>query len=188
MILLWILIGLILLIWLALLQPVWIRVSKSTGRFDLEIRYLWFAIHPLESGDEPEEEQGKDEPEKEKKRRSLGSGSKWLQLIPDILRAVGRSLGYLVKRIMIRQFSGRVRIGFDDPAVTGLAYGYCCGVAHLLPSFVRDRLDLEPNFESEALLFEGDFEGGLRPSSLISTGIVLLWHLPKWRMIRAIRI
>jgi hypothetical protein len=76
---------------------------------------------------------------------------------PDLagsLRFYRRQAGYLVRRVHVDRFDGRLRIASPDPAWTGIVYGAACGVVMPLSArWPQAALALEPDFV-------GDLPGG----------------------------
>jgi hypothetical protein len=72
---------------------------------------------------------------------------------PDLagsLRFYRRQAGYLVRRVHVERFDGRLRIASPDPAMTGIVYGAACGVVMPLSArWPKASLALEPDFVGE---------------------------------------
>ena len=170
------------MIWIATLQPVWVKIEFGHTGFNMKLRYLWFEVDPS-SGQEPETQHKK--PKEPKQRKS--SPRKWLKLLPEMLRAAKMSLAYLIKRLLIQNLSIRGTLASEDPSQTGMAFGIYSAFRELVPLPKTAEIEIAPDFENEQSNITGRFEGGIRPSSLISTGILFLWHLPKIKMFKTLR-
>ncbi len=74
----------------------------------------------------------------------------------------------LLRHILPRRFSGRVRFGMEDPASTGKALM----ILGILYPVLQDRAEITPVFENENLV-EGElsFRGRIRAASLLIIGI-----------------
>jgi hypothetical protein len=58
--------------------------------------------------------------------------------------------GYLLRRVHVDRFDGRLRIASPDPAVTGIVYGAACGVVMPLSArWPQASMALEPDFVGE---------------------------------------
>ena len=177
-----ILLSIMLVIWIAMLQPVWLKLRFSGANFSIHLRYLGFKFEPSSEKSEPES------PEKpEQKKQKSRSFRPWLNVLSELIHALRLSARYLFKRILIRELSIRGTFGFEDPSATGTAYGIYSAIRADWPLPDVCEIDVQPDFENERSALTGSFEGGLRPSSVISAGFVFLRHLPKRKIIKAMR-
>ena len=71
----------------------------------------------------------------------------------------------LLRHILPRKLTGRVHFGFEDPSMTGKIVAYLS----MLYPFTKDNLVIEPEFETEELILEGNlaFRGRIRLGYLV---------------------
>lgn len=71
----------------------------------------------------------------------------------------------LLHHILPRRMTGRIHFGFEDPSKTGKTLAYFS----MLYPFTKDNLVIEPEFETEELILEGDiaFRGRIRLGYLV---------------------
>lgn len=141
MIALYILLGLILLIFLLLLVPVRFefRYGETCGA---AVRYLFFTFD-LWSADEIKdrtEEAAEDTGKKslnlfDKLRREKGFAGAVSEM-NDIIRAAAEKLFPLLRRVVVDRFSLDISVGGEDAALTALAYGTVCGIVYPLRGFL----------------------------------------------------
>ena len=82
------------------------------------------------------------------------------------------AMGFLWKKIkgllhyiLPRRMTGRIHFGFEDPSKTGKTLAYFS----MLYPFTKENLVIEPEFETEELILEGDiaFRGRIRLGYLV---------------------
>ena len=78
----------------------------------------------------------------------------------------------LFRHILPRKLTGRVRFGFDDPSMTGKVLAYLS----MLYPFTKDNLVIEPEFETEELILEGNlaFRGKIRLGYLVYVALCVV--------------
>lgn len=85
---------------------------------------------------------------------------------------VKEAMGFLWKKtkgllhhILPRRMTGRIHFGFEDPSKTGKTLAYFS----MLYPFTKENLVIEPEFETEGLILEGDiaFRGRIRLGYLV---------------------
>ena len=85
---------------------------------------------------------------------------------------VKEAMGFLWKKakgllhnILPRRMTGRIHFGFEDPSKTGKTLAYFS----MLYPFTKENLVIEPEFETEELILEGDiaFRGRIRLGYLV---------------------
>jgi hypothetical protein len=178
-----IVVALVLLIWLALLQPIWVILTISPDQTKVSIRYIGLRFQPSSS------KHGAKKSNEEKKRKSGGPKppTEWIRLFPRLIEALKRSIRYLLNRIKLKKLELQGTLGVEDPIQTGLLIA----AAHTIKQFIPDRegfvFNLTPDFIDGETQIWGDFESGIRPTSIINSGLVLLWHLPKVKILKLIR-
>ena len=71
----------------------------------------------------------------------------------------------LIHHILPRKITGRIHFGFEDPSKTGKTLAYFS----MLYPFTKENLVIEPEFETEELILEGDiaFRGRIRLGYLV---------------------
>ena len=71
----------------------------------------------------------------------------------------------LLHHILPRRMTGRIHFGFEDPSKTGKTLAYFS----MLYPFTKENLVIEPEFETEKLILEGDiaFRGRIRLGYLV---------------------
>lgn len=174
--------AIITLIWIALMQPVWINLIISDGKIEAALRYLGVRMQIT-----PGKPRAPKPIQPQITKKSNLTLQESLDLIPDLLHAVRRSLGYLIRKFEWKHILVDVQLGFEDPMTTGLVYGALSSGLYLIPQQERVQIDVTPDFEVSKSRVNGEIEGGIRPSSMINAGLILLWHLPKRRLIRLLR-
>ena len=102
-------------------------------------------------------------PEKEPESKGQGWSSRDILSIIRTKGLIGnlkRLLMGLARALRVRHIKARLRMGFEDPADTGLAAGYLWSMIGYLESHYPLDMKIEPSFYEEAL--EGEGEGALR--------------------------
>lgn len=174
--------AILILIWLVFLQPLWVVLSISPDGVVVRFRFLGFLIRPSKGKAKAEKEK-----EKKPKPKRKGTAIQWLQQVPDMLDALKQAVTYLFSRFKLRKLQLEGTVGVDDPMSTGVLSGLIHSVTAVLPHRDGIELDLQTDFLNEKTQLWGEIEGGIRPSSVINSALILLWHLPKreiWRLTR----
>lgn len=78
-----------------------------------------------------------------------------------------------------KSYQAKLRVGFEDPAYTGILYGmlYC------IPAFLNGNVEFHPDFSGEALEVDLHFEGILIPAVVIMVFLKVLAVLAKERLL-----
>ncbi len=180
-----ILVTFLLLFSLALLQPIWVKVTFRPGESQILFTYLGFRFRPGHGKSRKEQRATKPEREPAKLRMDWRD---WPQLLLNILRAVSQSIRYLARKILIKRLQVAGQIGLEDPIVMGMGVAALSLINsyHNTPD-ERIRVTIEPDFLKTHIEIWGLFEGGIRPSSLICGVLMLLWLLPKRQILSTLR-
>lgn len=103
------------------------------------------------------------------KPRQTTSPLRWTSGIrqPGFLARISRLLRRMFAAIRLRHLSLRLRLGFDDPADTGLLWAFLGPGAVLLSSCPNTALDIAPEFAGETLLLDARGQVRLIPAQLL---------------------
>lgn len=145
MIVLWILLGLLAVVFLLLLVPVHADV-RYREKLELDVRYLFLRRTLLPAPEEPQAEKAeapskekKLEAQKRKKNPMLEKLARFkeaeglsglLHLAGDFLRLTGTSAAKIIRRLKIRNFDLYVLTGDEDAAAAAILYGQACAVVY----------------------------------------------------------
>lgn len=200
MIVLWILLGLIILIFLLLCVPVRFDLSYN-GDTNLSARYLFLKFpivpapekKPKEKKEKKPSEKKPDEQAKEKKPNPLLQQVKkykeaeglsgLLTLAKDFIKATGTRFGKLLKHVKLKDFDLYVLVGGEDAAETAMLYGeVCAGVypamsvllslTNCRPPHGRVSVDLDYNTKEPKILCTAG--GAVRPLFVVHHGVQYL--------------
>lgn len=200
MIILWILLGLIALIFLLLCIPVRFDLNYN-GETTVFARYLFFKYRVLpapEKKPEPKKEKKPSEKKSEektdekkpnpllqqvKKYKEAEGLSGLLTLAKDLLKATGTRFGKLLKHIKLKDFDLYVLVGGEDAAETAMLYGEVCAgvypaVSVLLsltnckPPHGRVSVDLDYSVKEPKILCTA--RGAVRPLFVVHHGVQYL--------------
>jgi hypothetical protein len=148
---------------------------------------LGYSVRRREAGEEDSPpEDPEDEPAAPGVRKSLRQLRLWGPLARPVISAAVRAGSHLWRGTRVEQLEGEVDAGFDDPATTGMAYGWLQAVSAVTPTIFR-RLEVRPVWDRAA------FSASMRASAavplyrLVSSGWILLRRLPLVRLWRASR-
>ncbi|MFN4098943.1 MAG: DUF2953 domain-containing protein [Pararhodobacter sp.] len=89
------------------------------------------------------------------------------------LKALPREVMAILRAVRLERLQGELRLGLEDPAMTGELYGRLGAVLVALP--LHDRFRLIPLFDREAIEGEGELALSLVPARLLPVGARLLW-------------
>ena len=105
---------------------------------------------------------------------------------PGFKPLVVRALRDLARLARPEQLDAHARVGFDDPAATGIAFGCLCALAHRAPIGNR-RWRIEPDFSGQ--VFEGYLRArwSLRPLTAVWPVVRLAASPVTWRALRSMR-
>lgn len=161
---LYILLGILLVIFLLLLIPVTLKASyKEDFRCILKIGFIKISLYPQK----PKKKKKKKKPKKadeeqkgEKKKESLvkQKGIYWLfDLIKKIADLAVGALKDFFRHIIVKKLMLSISIAGDNAADTAVKYGYCCSAVYpafgIIVGAVKCRsygVDISPNFEEKA--------------------------------------
>ena len=145
MIVLWILLGLLAVVFLLLLVPVHADV-RYREKLELDVRYLFLRRTLLPAPEEPQAEKAeapskekRPEAQKQKKNPTLEKLARFkeaeglsglLHLAGDFLRLTGTSAAKIIRRLKIRDFDLYVLTGDEDAAAAAILYGQACAVVY----------------------------------------------------------
>ncbi len=124
-------------------------------------------------------------PMKEKPKRAFDIRG-ILRMIPGIGKALWRYFLDLLKSTIVEQAEGEIEAGFEEPDLTGQAFGFYQAALAVAPSVVG-RVNYIPDWTGAS------FSGTVRASvalplyRLVWLTLVLLWRLPIVRIIRLAR-
>ena len=189
--------GMILILLLvALLIPVYIRISYEQGELRVSVKYAKFSIPVIPKAEqEPQTEAAQertDQPEQQEVKSKEKSGINREQVVytidtlPPILLKTLRRFG---RRIRLEPLKVHVLVAASDPADTAILYGKLHGfLAAFLPPLhrsitIREQdIQLFPDFSEESMDYIADIGIGMRPGSalliiLCALGGVLKWYI-----------
>ena len=104
----------------------------------------------------------KPKPAKKPAKKKRAGSVNWMRVILDagFRRRLGQFLQQMFAAIRLRDFRLRLRVGFDDPADTGLFWAVVGPATVLLPVKASEALDLAPEFGGG--MIEVDSRGRVR--------------------------
>lgn len=162
---LYILLGILLVIFLLILMPVKLKVSYNEDfRCSLKIGFVKIQLYPQK----PKKKKRKKPPEKaeekpkseEKKKENLikEKGISWLfDLIKKIADLAVGALKDFFRHIIVKKLMLSINIAGKDAADTAVKYGYCCSAVYpafgIIVGAVKCKsygVDISPNFEEKA--------------------------------------
>lgn len=164
---------LFLLLVLALHQRVWIKVVWGPDGRSIEVRYLLLHLRG------PRRHRKR----KEKRKRRKTSVLQWVRLAPELLRALGKGLGFLIRHSQLRHLRLEGTIGTQDPASTGILWGSIQAFHGLLRLWAsKFELAIAPDFVEGRVRLTLDAEGAMRMAVILATMTIILWYIPKRRL------
>lgn len=91
----------------------------------------------------------------------------------------------LLHHILPRRMTGRIHFGFEDPSKTGKTLAYFS----MLYPFTKENLVIEPEFETEELILEGDiaFRGRIRLGYLVYVALSVVLNKNICRQYKRLR-
>lgn len=162
---LYILLGILLVIFLLLLMPVRLKVCyKDDFRCTIKIGFVKIQLYPQK----PKNKKKKKKPEKtekkpeseEKKKESLikEKGISWLfDLIKKVADLAAGALKDFFRHIIVKRLMLSISIAGNDAADTAVKYGYCCSAVYpafgIIAGAVKCKsygVDISPDFEENA--------------------------------------
>lgn len=160
---LYILLGILLVIFLLLLIPVKLKASYDEDfRCSLKIGFIKIQLYPQKPKKKKKKSEKTDEkPEhEEKKKESLikEKGISWLfDLIKKIADLAVGALKDFFRHIIVKKLMLSISIAGDNAADTAVKYGYCCSAVYpafgIIVGAVKCRsygVDISPNFQEKA--------------------------------------
>ena len=159
---LYILLGILLVIFLLLLTPVKLKASYNENfRCILKIGFVKFSLYPpkpkkKKKPKKADEEQKSEETKKE--RLIKEKGISWLfDLIKKIADLAVGALKDFFRHIIVKKLLLSISIAGSDAADTAVKYGYCCSAVYpafgIIVGAVKCKkygVDISPNFEEKA--------------------------------------
>ncbi|MGN1432602.1 MAG: DUF2953 domain-containing protein [Ruminococcus sp.] len=160
---LYILLGILLVIFLMLLMPVKLKASYNEDfRCSLKIGFVKIQFYPPKPKKKKKESEKAEEKPKheEKKKESLvkEKGISWLfDLIKKIADLAVGALKDFFRHIIVKKLMLSISIAGDDAADTAVKYGYCCSAVYpafgIIVGAVKCKsygVDISPDFEEKA--------------------------------------
>lgn len=161
---LYILLGILLVIFLLLLMPVKLKASYNEDfRCSLKIGFVKIQLYPQKPKKKKKKKKQKKADEElkgEKKKENLikEKGISWLfDFIKKIADLAVGALKDFFRHIIVKKLMLSVSIAGDDAADTAVKYGYCCSAVYpafgIIVGAVKCKsygVDISPNFEEKA--------------------------------------
>lgn len=160
---LYILLGILLVIFLLLLTPVKLKASYNENfRCILKIGFVKFSLYPPKPKKKKKKPKKADEEQKseETKKESLikEKGISWLfDLIKKIADLAVGALKDFFRHIIVKKLLLSISIAGSDAADTAVKYGYCCSAVYpafgIIVGAVKCKkygVDISPDFEEKA--------------------------------------
>ena len=151
------------------------RVRRQTSfRTDLTVRWMFGLVEFPLKGRKP---RGKPAKPKAKKRKKRGRAAR---LLPRLLGALQsarfrrRLLRFcrdIIAALRLRDFGLRLRLGFDDPADTGIAWAFVGPLVAFLEAREAANVDVGADFGQETLEFDAGGKVRIVPAQLVSIGV-----------------
>ena len=148
------------------------RVRRQTSfRGDLTVRWMFGLVEFPLTGRKRREKPAK--PKVKKRGRAA-------RLLPRLLGAL-RSAQFrrrllrfckdIIAALRLRDFGLRLRLGFDDPADTGIAWAFVGPLVAFLQTRQATNVDVGADFERETLEFDAGGKVRIVPAQLVSIGM-----------------
>lgn len=159
---LYILLGILLVIFLLLLTPVKLKASYNEDfRCVLKIGFVKFSLYPPKPKKKKKPKKADEEQKSEEtKKESLikEKGISWLfDLIKKIADLAVGALKDFFRHIIVKKLLLSISIAGSDAADTAVKYGYCCSAVYpafgIIVGAVKCKkygVDISPNFEEKA--------------------------------------
>jgi len=175
----------------------WIPIDMSF-RFDtygkpkLKSNLVWlFGLVNKEQGRKKEESDKGDDISKIKpkpKKRGIKIITV-LQVIKTkgLIKQCIRFLENIIRHIRINNFGGNFRIGFEDPADTGILFATIGATTSIVNTYCPHRINIEPSFE-DRFVFEGNLYGTIRmrPIQLTSPFMRFIFSLSTIKVLKVL--
>jgi hypothetical protein len=177
-------VSLIVLVVLVFCIPLYMSFEMDTDRspkFTMSLLWL-FGLVSKELGKREKLKEKRGTAERMPKRRKKGLQTKTILRIlrtNGLLRRLRRLLTDLISCLKIKELGANFRIGFDDPADTGMLFALIGPAILFLNLASRHPIRVTPSFEDETV-FKGYFHGTLRlrPIQLIPPLVRFGFSLP----------
>jgi hypothetical protein len=153
------------------------RMRKEGGRTRQE---LLLGDHPLYTRSAKDEKEARPPGAGEEPRKTPFSPGRLLHLL-KLIRPLLSLGGEILRRMTLEEIRGRMRIGFQDPAHTGILYGWYWAILPVL-GCTRVSLDVTPVFDGEVL--EGEVMARVR----IDRPLLLLLAMARFFLDRDVRV
>lgn len=127
-----------------------------------------------EDGNYKERDKGKD------RGNTFSSCIRNKKFIGYLLRAVRE----VIKTTVMKKMRARLKLGFEDPAYTGITFG----IISCFSILYGEALDFEPDFSGETLEVDFSFKGVIIPMVLAVIGIKYLFIIAKNEMLSGINL
>lgn len=121
-----------------------------------------------------------------KKPAKRGRTRSWAGLaakLPIIVKAIGQFLLRLIRGASVEQFEGEIKAGFEQPDLTGLAFGYYQTVLGIAPDLSK-RFNYYPDWTGASFAGSFRFTAALPLYSLIFSFTRLLIQLPLRELVK----
>jgi hypothetical protein len=167
----WLLVAILAILLAALLLPWHVRFVGRTAppRARIEVRLFagYAPAIPIAFG----RSRRKTDDEKEPKNEKTGQRRKRRRRMPAGIADLAFGI---LDAIRLRRFRIAGRIGLEDPADTGILWGYLAPLAYGLSGPVRI-IDLAPDFNGPCVDLEASGDIAIRPVRLLSAGAAFGW-------------
>ena len=118
-----------------------------------------------------------DKPPTPKKKKRPIPWRQILEALPQASRALGGYLLGLVKSLIIEQLEAEIEAGFDEPDLTGKAFGYYQAALAAAPAVVG-RVQYRPVWDGPAFSGSGQMSVALPLYKLLGRTVQFVWRLP----------
>ena len=109
-----------------------------------------------------------------------------LDLVPSVTKALWRYSVGLLKSVIVEQAEGEIAGGFDEPDLTGRAYGYYQAALAAAPGMVG-RVRFVPDWTGASFSGSMQISVALPLYQIVGRTIALIWRLPIMKIIRLVR-
>ena len=171
MVALWVTLAVFLAIYILMLFPVRITANLcQEPEFVVRYLFLRFKIHPKKAKKvkQPKKEKSqaslKDDKAKPKKHHGV---SYYVNKYGDLLKAVLKAAGKLLKSLVIKRLAVNIVVGSDDAAQTAVEYGAVCAVVYPVVSMIESslmvkRTEINVNADFDATSARGELYVDMR--------------------------
>jgi hypothetical protein len=145
------------------------------------LKLAGFTVKELEAAEKKKvkpEPEPKPPPKPKKKRakreRPIGD---MLRVAPKVMKAVASYGLSLLRALRLEELDGEIKAGFDQPDLTGTAYGYYQAAAATLPG-IGDRFRYRPDWDGPSLAGSARVAVAIPLYSIVVSTVVLILKLP----------